>query len=135
MAVAKAKVGLVLALVVGLVAAGAGVVGHQVLGGKQEAGPAPVAKEVQRVTADGEKQRSRTDLYGDPLPPGALGRFGTVRFRHGGWLDRLTFSSDGTRSPTLVPIFACGKLPAAGRSACSPNVRTPWLSSTAAGKS
>src|SRR5262249_7196101 len=39
--------------------------------------------------------RPGVDRHGDPLPPGAVVRLGTTRFRTAGRIDALTFSPDG----------------------------------------
>jgi WD40 repeat protein len=50
---------------------------------------------------------ARLDRYGDPLPPGAVARLGTVRFRCGGALKSMAVSKDGTR---LLTVSSDGRL-------------------------
>jgi hypothetical protein len=58
-------------------------------------GPAPG----EPPTAKGPKaptqgKQVRRDRYGDPLPPGAIARLGTVRLRHSSGITGLAFSPD-----------------------------------------
>lgn len=50
----------------------------------------PVVPSPLNAAGDGE----RVDLYGDPLPPGAIARLGTIRYRHNGWYKRIAFLPD-----------------------------------------
>jgi WD40 repeat protein len=96
MAMAKLKVGLVLALAVGVVTAGAGAVLHQALRAKRpEAGGEPVTQEA-APKEEREKQTVRTDRHGDPLPPDAIVRLGTTRLRHGASVFGMAYSRDGS---------------------------------------
>jgi RNA polymerase sigma factor (sigma-70 family) len=89
LAASRLKAAVALALALAVLAGAAGLIAQQVRGAK------PPATDVSRP---GPKPQSpaREDWNGDPLPPGALARLGTVRLRHGGiHVGALAFCRDG----------------------------------------
>ncbi|HEY7307786.1 MAG TPA: sigma-70 family RNA polymerase sigma factor [Gemmataceae bacterium] len=84
----KAKVGLMLLLIMGL-AAGAGALAFPPRSEKPSE-----AKDAKSPQPEATR-RTATDRYGDPLPPGALRRLGTNRLRHGGHVMSVAFTPDG----------------------------------------
>ena len=57
-----------------------------------------------RATPDG---LPGVDSHGDPLPPGAIARLGTVRFRHGSWERSFLFAPDGKTLLSAAPESLC----------------------------
>ncbi len=86
----RERVLLSLLLMVGVVVAGVAGVGY-----KAPAAKAPGEKTALVPRQPPEKQRTRPDRHGDPLPEGAVARLGTVRWRAGGEINELTFAPDG----------------------------------------
>jgi RNA polymerase sigma factor (sigma-70 family) len=80
------------------------------------ASPPPAAAVEPGKTAD-RRAAAALDAQGDPLPAGALARFGTVPLRQGGPIEALSLSADGKRLATggddgIVRLWdlAAGKL-------------------------
>ena len=98
MIAAKIKLVLVLLMSLGAVL-GTGLAAYQVLTPKPK--PVQGGAEVRSPQRDPEPLKSEapsrplTDRYGDPLPPGAIARLGTARFRDGAILYVITFAPDG----------------------------------------
>jgi WD40 repeat protein len=90
-ALPRIKLGLLLLLAVGTVAAGSVLSVYQ----RPAAEPGPAAQDAPPPAASSNKQQARTDRYGDPLPPGALARLGTLRFRHSQNVADIAYSPDG----------------------------------------
>jgi RNA polymerase sigma factor (sigma-70 family) len=83
---------LALAVLVG----GACLAAHGPLAEQQPPPPREVAGPAVQEAPPPEKPRPlRTDRLGDPLPPGALARLGTVRLRHGQQVFEMAFAPDG----------------------------------------
>jgi WD40 repeat protein len=92
----RIKLAAVLLLLVGVLGTGAGLVVQQGV-----AQPQPVAQAAALDERSSEKPapagdaRVKRDLFGDPLPPGALARMGTTRFRHRGNVLAFAYAADG----------------------------------------
>ncbi|HEY7155306.1 MAG TPA: sigma-70 family RNA polymerase sigma factor [Gemmataceae bacterium] len=93
MTMTKAKVGLILLLVTGLTAGARALVQQERTQEQPEARHAPNPP-VTPPPAPAKKQVA-VDRYGDPLPPGAMKRLGTIRLRHGGHVKSVAFAPDG----------------------------------------
>jgi WD40 repeat protein len=50
-----------------------------------------------------DRKPSAVDAFGDPLPPGALARLGTIRWRHGARASVLAYASGGKEIVTTGP--------------------------------
>ncbi|HEY7428031.1 MAG TPA: sigma-70 family RNA polymerase sigma factor [Gemmataceae bacterium] len=97
--VAKGSTRLSVALAGWLGLLGAGLIACQTLKAWPDKTPdrePPTAPAAERPAQERDKQ-ARTDLAGDPLPPGALTRLGTTRLRHNIWVQTLVFTPDSKR--------------------------------------
>jgi RNA polymerase sigma factor (sigma-70 family) len=64
----------------------------------RQSNPGPEAPPRARPSANSQPpvfQPPGTDLYGDPLPPGAVLRLGTIRYRQDTFINHIAYSPDG----------------------------------------
>jgi RNA polymerase sigma factor (sigma-70 family) len=85
----------VLFLAAGCLVTGSTVLAWQALVGPRSHSERDVPPVVSRAKPPSAAEPARTDLHGDPLPPDARMRLGTVRFRPGETVGQIAFSPDG----------------------------------------
>jgi RNA polymerase sigma factor (sigma-70 family) len=135
----KLVAGIVLVTVVA--AASAGALARQMLAAKPQANnevdSQPAEENQQQAKTDGGKP-ARTDLYGDPLPRGAVARLGTMRWRHKSKITAVAFSPDGMvlASTSTDPIICLWDVPTGKRRAVLPvkNDVAIWIAFAPDGK-
>jgi len=117
MVAVKAKL-IVLVMTFGLVIGGASWAGFGGGGEKSQAvlvGIEQPPSDKDKMQQTGKKPLVTTDLYGDPLPEGALARLGPQRFRHEGEAAGLSFTPNGktllgqTKSGVILWDAATGR--------------------------
>jgi RNA polymerase sigma factor (sigma-70 family) len=101
MALTRFKLTTALLLLVGTFVAGSATLAHQVLK-VPEPDPQPVDETKAKSSAPDlprlpQTARDRVDRNGDLLPAGAIGRLGTLRFRHMHTISSVDYSGNGTR--------------------------------------
>jgi WD40 repeat protein len=71
----------------------------------------PIHRPVVRAWEQAKEPASAVDLYGDPLPPGAIARLGTLRLQHGLGCDVLAYSpasdmlASGGRTDRIIRLW------------------------------
>jgi WD40 repeat protein len=63
--------------------------------------PAKFAESAQLPEPKTDARKPKTDIYGDPLPEGAVARLGTIRLRHASQVVSVAYSPDGKRLATM----------------------------------